>query len=185
MLDNLHSHLWFYFSIIRFVVSIHLIPKDLFVAIICWLPLELIAWSSDQCVWLMLESYRCSSSIPCYKLMCLPGLLSTFRIFWAAMISICLLLHLVRTLTPLLSSGTVFSTSSQLQQPKTPDKYHLTASDPGTIWPVTSFSIQRLDYMTPCPMVPISWDLSTKDLKPPSHLTEDLAIEPNNNQLLR
>ena len=141
-------------------------PKDLFVSIVCWLPLELIAWSSDQFVWLMLESPHCSSSILCYKLMCLPGLLSTFRIVWVATISICLLMHLVRTLTPLLSSGTIFFTSSQLQRTKPPDKRHLMTSDPGTIWPVTSFSIQRLDYMTPCPMVPISWDLSTKYPKP-------------------
>ena len=98
----------------------------------------------------------CSSSILCYKLIFLPGLLSTLRIVWVATISICLLLHLVKTLTPLLLSGIVFCTSSQLQRPKPPNKHHLTTSDPETIWPVTSFSIQRLDYMTPCPMVPTS-----------------------------
>ena len=90
---------------VKSVVSFHLMPKDLFVAIVCWLPLELIAWSLDQFVWLMLESPHCSSSILCCKLMCLPGLLSTFRIVWVATTPICLLLHLVRTLTPLLSSG--------------------------------------------------------------------------------
>ena len=116
---NLHYHLYYYFSIVRSVVSFHLMLKDLFVAIVCWLPLELIAWSPDQFVWLMQEPPRCSSSILCCKLMCLLGLLSTLRIVWVAMISICLLLHLVRTLTPLLSSGTIFSTSSQLQWPKT------------------------------------------------------------------
>ena len=140
MLDNLHYHLWHYFSIIHSAVSIHLMPKDLFVAIIGWLPLELIACSSAQSVWLMLESPRCSSLILYCKLMCLPGLLSTFRIVWVATTSICLLLHLFRTLTPLLSSGIVFSTSSQLQWPKPPDKHHLTTSDPKTIWLVTSFS---------------------------------------------
>ena len=155
MLDNLHPHLWHCFSIVWSVVSIHLMPKDLFVSIVCWLPLELIAWSSDQFVWLMLESPQCSSLVLCCKLMCLPGLLSTFRIVWVATTPICLLLHLFRTLTPLLSSGTIFSTSSQLQWPKPLDKHHLMASGPETIWPVTSFFIQRLDYMTPCPMVPI------------------------------
>ena len=145
-------------------------PKDLFVAIVHCLSLELIDWSSDQFVWLMLESPHCSSSTLYCKLKCLPGLLSTFRIVWVATTPICLLLLLVRSLTCLLSSGTIFSTSSQLQRPKTPDKYHLTASDPRTIWLVTSFPIQRLDYMTPCPMVPIRWDLSTKNLKTPSHL---------------
>ena len=154
------------FSIVRFVVSIRLILKDLFVAIVCWMPFELIAWSSDQFVWLMLEPPWCSLSILCCKLMCLPGLLSTLRIVWVATISICLLLHLFKTLTPLLSCGTVFSTSSQLQRPKPPNKHHLTTSYPGTIWPITRFYIQRLDYMTPCPMVPIPCDLSTKDLKP-------------------
>ena len=140
--------------------------KDLFISIVCWLALELISWSLDQFVWLMLESPQCSSSILCYKLMCFPGLLSILRIVWAATISICLLLHLVRTLTPLLSSGTFSPLLPNYNDQKHPDKYHLMASDLGTILLVTIFSIQRLDCMTPCPMVPIPWDLSTKDLKP-------------------
>ena len=40
---NLHYYLYHYFSIVHPAISFHLMPKDLFVAISCWFPLELIA----------------------------------------------------------------------------------------------------------------------------------------------
>ena len=52
-----------------------------------------------------------------YKRMCLPGLSSTFMIFLVATTYICLLLHLVRTLTPLLSSGLSSPLLPKLQRP--------------------------------------------------------------------
>jgi len=57
--------------------------------------------------------------------------------------------------TPILK-WIVLSTSSPTTTTKPSDKHHLMAFDPKTILPVTSFSLQRRDYMTPCPMVHIS-----------------------------
>jgi len=49
------------------------------------------------------------------------------------------------------------------------------ALDFGAIRPVTSSSLNRLSYMTPCPIVAAPQDLSTKTMSCP---IEDLAIEP-------